>query len=1002
MKKFRSRLTSFLSLFLLLHYIPVFSQSYFFRNYSVEDGLPFINVSDIYQDSHGNLWTAGYGGLSKFDGVSFTNYSPKDGLLNNSVNTIVEDKKGNLWIGSISGINKIEGRKFTVPKELESFKGKNCICSLRDSKNNIWLGTEAGLIKITDNHFTFFSIENGLNTNHITTLFESKDSTLWIGTTNGINKLNLNENNKTTIQFEKAKSQLNALNISNINAFAEDETGNFWVGTNNGLYEISNNNTTCYTTKNQLPDNTINVLFLDFRKTLWIGTNKGLVKYVKNKFVPMLVQAISNSNYIKCMYQDFENNLWLGTYNGLYKYRGNPFVSYGANEGLFDNFIYGILRDSKKNLWVGTENGLFLSNKLTGGFFIKQSDFEDTQISQLYEYKANSLWIATESGLRIYENNKLQYKKDASGIFNSPAHCIYRDSKNNLWIGSDNKIFKYDGKTFQSFQLTNSSRLIQVWTFVEDKQGTLWIGTYLGGLFKLDLNKKEISTADFEECSQLFQNGSDAFLTSLIDSVGNLYFGTMQGLIMISNEKGKQTVTYFTTADGMSSDLVYSMTFGHTQNQLWLGTNQGLNLIDIEKYKKNHRKYVIVFGKQEGFVGVECNTNGTFVESDGSIWFGTVNGLIKYNPAQYIENTAEAKISIEGIKLFYKDTLLPNNTALPYNENNISFTYNGICLTNPEKVLYSHILEGFDKEWSPPTKERIAKYSNLSPGKYTFKVISSNNENVWNTDAAVFGFVIGKPYYKEWWFVFMVFTLLFALLLLSVRFRISAIKKRESEKTEMNKLIANIESQALRAQMNPHFIFNTLSSIQHYISSNETDAALKYLSRFAKLMRKIMDNTKQPMIAVSEELEALNLYLELEKMRFEKKFDYSFKIDETIYTNYDKIPSMLIQPYIENAIIHGLLPMQGNGKLTIELKKIKQTILCVIEDNGIGRKQSGEFKRNRVQQHKSMGMSITKERLELLNASLNSNISVEVIDLYENGIAAGTKVNLVIPLDVNE
>jgi sensor histidine kinase YesM len=202
--------------------------------------------------------------------------------------------------------------------------------------------------------------------------------------------------------------------------------------------------------------------------------------------------------------------------------------------------------------------------------------------------------------------------------------------------------------------------------------------------------------------------------------------------------------------------------------------------------------------------------------------------------------------------------------------------------------------------------------------------------------------------------------------------------------------------------MNPHFIFNTMSSIQHYIANNDTDAALKYLSKFAKLMRSIIGNSKQQMIAVSEELNALNLYLELEIMRFTDKFEFEISVDKSIDQNYDRIPSMLIQPYVENAIIHGLLPKEGHGKISIHLQKQVDTILCTIEDNGIGRERSKEFKKNRVQQHKSVGMSITQERLDILNSSLNRNLNAQILDLYENGQPAGTKVQIIIPLDTNE
>ena len=457
----------------------------------------------------------------------------------------------------------------------------------------------------------------------------------------------------------------------------------------------------------------------------------------------------------------------------------------------------------------------------------------------------------------------------------------------------------------------------------------------------------------------------------------------------------------FNEEDGMSSDLIYSLTFGKTQNEIWAGGNQGLNYLDISKYKTTGKKTIIQFGKQEGFSGVECNA-GNYVDPDGSIWFGTVYGLIKYDPNEYIENNSESKISITNFRLFYNDTVLANNTHLAYKDNNITFNYSGICLTNPAKVKYSYILEGFEKNWSPSSKERSATYSNLQPGTYTFKVISCNNEGLWNKTPATFTFTIDRPFWKTWWFILTSVCIILLALVLSIRYRIRQIKHREKRKTELNKKIANIESQALRAQMNPHFIFNTLSSIQHYISNNDTDAALKYLSKFAKLMRRIMDNSKQQMIPVAEEIKALDLYLELEVMRFDKKFEYKISVDKSIDQNYDRIPSMIIQPYVENAIIHGLLPKEGAGKIFINLQRQDETIMCTIEDNGIGREKSKEFKKNRVQQHKSMGMSITQERLDILNSSLNSRLNAEIIDLYEDGQSSGTRVRLIIPLEVND
>ncbi|MBL0330951.1 MAG: histidine kinase [Bacteroidetes bacterium] len=964
------------------------AQSTFFRNYSVEDGLPFINVSAIFQDRKGNLWSSGYGGLSKFDGISFTNFAPKDGLLNHFVTTICEDNQGNLWVGSISGINKFDGKTFTGFTTKNGLIHNSITSSLKDKAGNIWFGTEKGLSKLADGSFINFSKKDGLVGNFIKCLFQDKEGKIWIGTNDGISIFD----GKTFTSITTA----NGLLSNEISAITQDKQNNFWVGTSNGICKISNNTFTTYTIEQGLTDNNVTSLLVDNKNTLWIGTGKGLVKYTNNQFTKYSIKRDQNSNLVSCLFEDFENNLWIGTYSGLFKYRGNPFISYGIHDGLTNNFIFGITRDSKNNLWVGSQGGgLF---KFDNGEFLQynqENGLDANGVNMIYEISPGILWLATDEGLRIYNGKTFTKGNDTSSVWSNVTNVIYKDSKNNLWIGATGKIFKYDGTNFTFYPLKGLTEKCNVWTFVEDKKGTLWAGSYLGGIFKLDGNT-------FVECTQQLGLKNDSYLASLIDKEGNLYFGALDGLWMFNPNDMSQPAMNFSEKDGMSSDLVYSLTFGKSENEIWIGTNQGINKLDIARYKATKEKNIIPFGKQEGFSGVECNGNGTFVDRDGAIWFGTVNGVIKYDPNEYIPNPFESKISITKYRLFYKDTLFTNNMHLHYDDNSITFNFSGICLTNPSKVKYSHILEGFETNWSPPSKDRFTNYSNLPPGTYTFKVISSNNEGVWNTVPATFTFTIDRPFWKTWIFIIASTSFFIIALILSIRLRIKRIKLREKRKTELNKKIANIESQALRAQMNPHFIFNTLSSIQHYISNNDTDAALKYLSKFAKLMRRIMDNSKQQMISVAEEINALELYLELETMRFDKKFIHTITVDKEIDLTYDRIPSMLIQPYVENAIIHGLLPMQGNGKILISLEKQNDTILCTIEDNGIGREKSKEFKKNRVQQHKSMGMSITQERLDILNSSLNSNINAEIVDLFENGKAAGTKVRLIIPLETNE
>jgi ligand-binding sensor domain-containing protein len=955
------------------------AQSYYFKNYSVDDGLPFINVSTIFQDSKGNLWSGGYGGLSKFDGITFTNYTPKNGLINHSVTCISEDNKGNLWIGTIKGLNKLTGNTFTSYTTKNTLISNFIISVLKDSKGDLWFGTDKGISKLTDDGFTNFSTRNGLSDNTVNCMYEDEQGNVWIGTNKGI-----------TVFKGKEITNYNLPSVDvtrKVNSIVVDKNNTVWIATSNGLYSFSNNKFTSY---KSLLGKDIKSIVQDSNYALWIGTSTGLYKLHDKNITNYPLHKNKNSELVSSLFIDFENNLWIGTYAGLFKYRANPFVSYGIEDGLIDQFIYGILRDAHNNLWVGSKNnGLF---KFENDRFYQQKNIRATSVNAIYQFNENILWLGTNKGLIIYDGKTTLNQKDTSSVYKRTVNCFYKDSKNNIWIGGANEIYKYDGKNYIKYSVGNTSETIEVWTIIEDINGTIWAGTYLGGLFKLD-------DTSFNRYNSKLGLKSDSYLAAISDKEGMIYFGTMDGVLMF-NPKNEQ-FDYFTEADGLNSDLVYSLTFGKTQDQIWAGTNQGLNRIDIDEYKIKKQKVIIPFGKEEGFSGVECNSNGTWVENDGAIWFGTVNGIIKYDPKKYIKNTEESKTSIRGFRLFYVDTTLVNNTHLSHDNNNITIYYSGVCLTNPAKVQYSHILEGFEKTWSPYSKERLVTYSNLPPGTYTFRLISANNEGVWNKASVDFKFTIDKPFWKTWWFITIVSLFIITSLTLVIRLRIKNIKNREKRKTELNKRIANIESQALRAQMNPHFIFNTLSSIQHYISNNNTDEALKYLSKFAKLMRKIMENSKQPMITVAEEVNALNLYLELEIMRFDKKFEYTIVIDSDIDQNYDRVPSMLIQPYIENAIVHGLLPKQGAGKITIELQKQQDTILCLIEDNGIGRENSKQFKKNRVT-HKSMGMSITQERLDILNAGFNSNISCQITDLYDKGEPAGTKVRLIIPLEVAE
>lgn len=238
-----------------------------------------------------------------------------------------------------------------------------------------------------------------------------------------------------------------------------------------------------------------------------------------------------------------------------------------------------------------------------------------------------------------------------------------------------------------------------------------------------------------------------------------------------------------------------------------------------------------------------------------------------------------------------------------------------------------------------------------------------------------------------------------------IKFRERRIRMAERKRFQHEMQIATNELKALRAQMNPHFIFNSLNSIQHYIINNDEAEAIKYLSKFSRLIRAILNNSEKTSVILREELEGLKLYLDLETMRFEGKIQYEIVVDKNVDVDYLRIPSLLIQPYVENAILHGLVPKDGNGKLTVKLKEEDGYLICSIIDDGIGIKKSQELKSQSLSAHKhtSMGMRISNERLDILNRIHQSTLSMRIKDLVSNeGKVIGTQVDIFIPLNEKE
>jgi ligand-binding sensor domain-containing protein len=971
------------SLYVLLSVTPFFNQAqqYYFKNYSAENGLPFVQVFCMYQDKLGYLWSGGYGGLSRFDGKIFKNYTKKDGLLDNYINAICEDDSFALYVASNKGINVLKNGK-VQPHLIYNLNGLAITSICKGYHHNVYVGTTKGLYIISNRKVRPVSKIQNVKVNCIYKL----DSTIiCVGTENGVYLYGH--------QTFKHLTEQNGLPSNSVNCITKFNN-DLVIGTHKGLsfYNLSQNKYTNYKIENGLIDENIKTILTE-GQNLWIGSNTGLIYLNQNQFYYTGIYNDNNSNYIRCLLSDKEGNIWIGTHTGLFRYRDKSFISFDKISGPGNAFVYGIAKDKQGILWLCTENNGIYSYDQS---YFKRYGTKDGLIGNVCRTVSQSdnqqLLFGFENGVMLFNNS--QFKLVPTDGLSGPFDFSYKAKDGSVYIGHLNGITNY---SFQNNKLVTKTYQYKTkngfspFGFAEDEKGQLWIGTYGNGLFVL-------KNDSIQRMNKFIGSNEENFFSNVI-IYNTMFAGTLSGLAIYDISTNK--LKYLTESDGLNSDLIYSLKISRNKKNLWIGTNQGVNLLNLEKYFNSNQVDIKSYGKAEGFTGVECNSGGIYEDTDGTIWFGTVSGIVKHEPFSVKTNTLQNSTVIQVIQVNSVDTILQNGVKLPYAYNNITFKYRGICLTNPDKVQYIKKLEGLDKEWSLPSTEDDSKYLNLPPGKYIFKVKSCNNEGLWNSTETKFAFEVKRPFYFTFWFIFLCIAFVVLVIIVIFRIRLTRIRKKQKLEFERKVEISKVELKALRSQMNPHFVFNSLNSIQHYIYSNESNEAIKYLNKFARLVRIILNNSEKPTVTIEEDLEALKLYLELEQMRFEGKFEYEIKVDDNVDTDYDIMPPLLMQPYVENAILHGLNPLNYKGKLTIHLSVSDNFLVCVITDNGIGREKARKITHSIPgKKHKSLGMKITEDRLRILNDLNNSTLSVNIIDLKDTkSMALGTKVELFVPLN---
>lgn len=955
------------------------------------------------------------GGMTSFDGVNFKTYTVKDGLSNNYIACIKEDAKHNLWIGTMNGICQYNGVAFKKYKLV----GDSAQVSVKsidfDSKGRKWIATNVGVLLLDDNNVTNISELLKDKKTVITSILVDKQDNVWYGNADGLYKITQNNNSFQKIKYDKS----NGFTNNSIPCIKQDVKGNLWIGTyGDGVYVYNGSRFYRIDLNLELYKQTILDCYFDKRDNVWLATlNHGVAQYntVSKTFAWITENEGLSNNHVRSIIQDKSGNYWFGTSGGgVCNYFGKQFTVYDKSSGLGGNFIYSIFRDSRQRLWVGTsDKGVTLFDSSRFVNYNALNGFADVKIKAINEDNAGNIYFGTDGqGVFVYNNEQGLVFNAITELNKKYIRAIVKDKDGDLWIATAGaglyKLVLKASPLLINFNVKEGLLHPRLTALHYDKQGRLWYATENNLIGFIENNKFKKPVFSGKEILP-----SSSIRCFAEDENGYLWAGTGgDGLLSFPLYQGDLKLKRYDHTNGLTSSNIYLLKFDNANN-LFVGSETGLDHIyfDAERKPKDIRHY----SKGEGFTGIETCQNSVFKDEDGSIWFGTINGLTKYNPANLVKNENEPVTTITDVKLFnvtisqteYKKFAGDWNTIsgleLPFDQNNLSFDFTGINFSNPDAVKYQWKLEGSDKGWSPATVQKNVNYSNLGSGNYTFMVKACNEDGVWNKQPVAFKFYISPPFWKSWWFIGIVIISLFAIIFSVFKWRVNRIKAKAEEtqkKLQLEKEVVELEQKALRLQMNPHFIFNALNSIQSQIGTDNEQAARYYLAKFSHLMRQILDNSRNASISLEEEINTLENYLLIEKFCNGDRFDYKITMDDTIEKDYVKIPPMLLQPFIENAIKHGLKYIDNKkGLIEVNFSEKNNLLECSVTDNGIGRVKAEELNKvSKETYHKSTALLVTQERLDLLKEDENVR-SLEIIDLYDTtGSAIGTKVIVRIPI----
>lgn len=941
-----------------------------FHQYSTEEGLASSEVYDVLEDASGVMWFGTDKGLARFDGYEFKTYTSKDGLTDNTVFNLRSDHRGRVWMQTYSGrlfyfdAGKIQpfagnsilsdSTKSRIPTGFDLDDPGNVIVSLQnvgeiciDTVGKVqWYHTSANSPGV---NYMIDEIKPGALVNTLIDPFFS--------------------NGSFTVKYIRGKNTSSiTLNVPFANRFNALRMKNehLLVSIGNVLVETDG--------KNVLAQKTFNghviEMFQDDKLAIWIGTVDGLYLFDDGK-IEHEFRHYLDGIYITGILEDREGGMWISSLNGgVYYTPGCGILGIQYKEEQLRKPI-SIASDGKESVYAGFWTGavIRIRNNTTSVMIDPLKMKTDQPINRISIFPDDDkVYISCYRPCYLLGESIHFFK--SPGILGLKTKFLQFQNKE-FFVAASGTVFRMYRDSLSLVYPTDQ----RVNCIGETKDGNLLIGSNRG-LYVVDAQSGKL---------KLYHSALNDVRVDDIQYCNDM-------LVLATKGRGvvcllKDSVLTIDESEGLCSDLVNKILV--TGNELWCATNKGIAHI-LFTQQKEHPFVVRNIQSSNGLLSDE--TNDLAVLKD-TLYAVSNSGLSFFPLGIDFDNRIPPSVNIDQIRVNDSVYSLQSLMELNHSSNNLEMNFTGISFRSMGKLIYRYELINGSDTLSSITSNRQVQFFSLLPGKYIFRVKAKNTSGIWSSEAATISFVVMPAWWQTKLFALIIAVFTGLILLFIYLNRMKKIRQRfDNERRQ-----ASLQLTAMRAQMNPHFIFNVMNSIRNFMQNKDSRSAERYLTSFAKLIRYTLDNSEAQEVSLEAELQALKNYAELEMQRFEQGFDFTIECEEGLDLNEYSLPSLLLQPFVENSIKHGIGRLDKGGKITLKISKLESGLRIIIEDNGVGVNVSKEWNRLNRADHISFGTSLTHERIQAYNKAFNKSVRASITDLIaDDGTIAGTRVEIII------